>query len=94
VVHEDVVHRIWRENPDLLTQPAAAASADPTLRAFAASLPPTALIADLRQPRVGQGFSWGRFGPRTDVLRAGRERIWAIVPPERKPGFFARLFGR
>jgi cell wall assembly regulator SMI1 len=93
VVHEDVVNRIWRENPDLLTPEAAAASADPTLRGFAASLPPTALIADLRQARVGQGFSWGRYGPKTGLLRAGRERIWAMVPPERKPGFFGRLFG-
>ncbi len=94
VVHEDVVHRLWHENPDLATPAAAGASADPVLREFAASLPPTALIADLRQARLGQGFSWGRYGPKTSLRRAGHERIWSVMPPERTPGFFGRLFGR
>jgi hypothetical protein len=70
-----------------------AESADPALRAFADSLPPTALVVDLRHPQLGQGFSWGRFGPRTAIRRAGEERIWALMPPERKPGLFATLFG-
>lgn len=93
VVHEEVVHRIWRENPDLWTPAALRESPDPALRAFAESLPPTALVADLRQPALGHGFSWGRFGPRTAIQRAGEERIWALMAPERKPGFWASLFG-
>ncbi len=94
VVHEEVVHRIWRENPDLATCLGLRESADAALRAFADSLPPTALVADLRQPRLGQGFSWGRFGPKTTIRRAGEERIWALMPPEGKPGLLARLFAR
>jgi SMI1 / KNR4 family (SUKH-1) len=92
LVHEDVVNRIWRENPDVVTPAALQESADTVLRAFAASLPPTALVADLRQPTLGQGFAWGRFGPKTTVRRAGEERVWALIPPERRLGFFARLF--
>jgi SMI1 / KNR4 family (SUKH-1) len=91
-VHEDVVNRIWQENPNLSTPAALPDSADGVLRDFAASLPPTALVVDLRHPALGQGFSWGRFGPRTSIRRAGQERIWAIIPPERKRGFFASLF--
>jgi hypothetical protein len=92
LVHEDVVNRIWRENPDAMTPAALQNSADSMLRGFAAPLPPTALVVDLRHPALGQGFSWGRFGPKTIVRRAGEERVWAVIPPERRPGLLARLF--
>jgi cell wall assembly regulator SMI1 len=93
-VHEGVVARIWREHPDLITQPAAAASTDPMLRDFAGALTATAMIADLRRPQLGQGFAWGRYGPRTSIERFGTERLWALTPPVQKPGLFARVFGR
>lgn len=93
VVHEDVVHRVWRENPGLESAVVLRESGDAVLREFAGRLPAQALVADLRSPGLGDGFSWGRFGPGTIIERAGEERIWALVPPERKPGFFARLFG-
>jgi hypothetical protein len=92
LVREDVVHRIWRDRPEA-GAPAAAASSDPGLAAFAASLPHAAVIGDLRRAALGDGFAWGRFGPRTDIRRAGHERLWALVPPEPKPGFLRRLFG-
>src|SRR6185312_1663488 len=71
LVHEEIVHRIWRENPDLVSPAAAARRSDAVLASFAASLPPDALIADLRRPAVGQGFAWGRFGAHTGLRRAG-----------------------
>jgi SMI1/KNR4 family protein SUKH-1 len=89
VVREDVVHRIWRDSSEPREPDAAG---DAALRAFADELPPGAVIADLRQPVVGDGFAWGRFGPRTTIRRAGEEHIWAVIPPERKPGFFQRIF--
>jgi len=92
VVHEDVVSRIWRENPDAMTPATLQDSTDTLLRSFAADLPSTALVVDMRRAGLGQGFSWGRFGPRTTVRRAGDERVWALIPPERKPGLLARLF--
>lgn len=93
LVHEDIVRRIWREDPDLMTPAEATATGDIELATFAASLPSSARIADLRNPRLGKGFAWGRHGPRTTLRRAGAERIWAILPPERGAGFLARLFG-
>jgi hypothetical protein len=92
VVHEDVVHRIWRESPDLVPAPELRDAADPVLRAFAASLPPTALVADLRNAALGKGFNWGRFGPKTVIRRAGEERIWAVIPAGRRPGLLGRFF--
>jgi hypothetical protein len=82
-----------QENPGLEPAAELRASADPVLCEFADSLAAEALVVDLREAELGDGFSWGRFGPRTIIERAGRERVWALIPPERKPGFFARLFG-
>ena len=93
VVREDVVHRIWRENPGLKSPSALRDSADPLLRELASTLSAEAFVADLRAPSLGDGFNWGRFGPRTVIHRAGTERVWTLTPPERRPGFLARLFG-
>jgi hypothetical protein len=91
LVREEIVHRIWRES----SAPGRADPAgDAALRTFAAELPRGAVIADLRRPAVGDGFAWGRFGPRTTIRRAGEERIWAVIPPERKPGVLQRIFQR
>jgi cell wall assembly regulator SMI1 len=91
-VRDRAVHRLWRDDAHLQT-PESAARGDAVLRAFAATLPPEARLADLRAARVGDGFAWGRFGPRTEIRRAGGERIWALIPPVPKPGFLRRLFG-
>lgn len=93
-VHEGGVNRIWRENPGLVSQGAALASADPVLREFASTLPAEAMIADLRDARPGDGFSWGRHGPRTEIRRFGTARVWAVLRPPPKPGLLSRLFGR
>jgi cell wall assembly regulator SMI1 len=93
-MHEEEVHRIWRDDSGLLAPAGVAGSEDPVLAGFAATLPADARIADLRRARYGEGFAWGRFGPRTEIRRAGRERLWALIPPERKPGLLRRLFGR
>lgn len=93
-VHEGAVNRIWRENPGLLSQGAALASADPALREFAGTLPAEAMIADLRAARRGDGFSWGRHGPRTEIRRFGTVPMWAVLRPPPKPGLLSRLLGR
>ena len=94
LVHEDVVNRIWSENPYETAPEALRKSPDELVRAFAASLPPSARVVDLRQAALGHGFSWGRFGPRTTIRRAGEARVWALIPPERQPGLLTRLFGK
>ena len=92
-VRDEVVHTIWREHPGAIPAASASADSDPLLRDFAGSLPAGAVITDLRRPALGHGFAWGRFGPRSVVTRAGRERVWAVHAPERRPGLFQRLLG-
>ena len=45
-----------------------------------------------RDAAPGDGFSWGRFGPRTEVRRHGHTRLFAMAPPEKRQrrGLFRR----
>ena len=92
-VHEDRPFRVWRENPGVLDREAALAG-DEDLRAFAAALDDRFVFVDLRSPEVGMGFSWGRYGPRTEIRRHGYQRLFAYARPERKAGLLSRLFAR
>jgi len=76
-VHEELSTRIWRENPDVLTREQALSGGDPNLIRFAESLDDSWLFVDLRNPKLGDGFSWGRYGPKTLNRRFGEERIFA-----------------
>jgi hypothetical protein len=90
-VHEDRLFNVWRDNPGTLEHSAALAS-DEHLSAFAAELDDRFTFVDLRSPSIGMGFSWGRYGPRTDVRRHGHERLFAYAPPDKRPGLLRRLF--
>jgi cell wall assembly regulator SMI1 len=90
-VHEDRCFNVWRDNPGTLERSAALAS-DERLSAFAAELDDRFIFVDLRAPAVGLGFSWGRYGPRTDVRRDGHERLFAYAPREKGAGLLRRLF--
>jgi hypothetical protein len=93
-VHEDRLFAVWRENPGAVEQAAAATSDDEVLAAFAATLDERFLVVDLRGAPVGMGFSWGRFGPRTELRRHGWERVFAYRRPDPRPGLRARLSPR
>ena len=92
-VADDKLFNVWRKNPGVVAQPAAVASTDAELRSFASGLPEHFQIVDLRKVEPGMGFSWGRYGPRTEIQRFGYEKIFAYGKPP-KTGFFAKLFGR
>ncbi len=91
-VHEDRLFDVWRTNPAEIDH-ATALNGDPVLRDFAAGLDDGFAFADLRSPEIGMGFSWGRYGPRTEIRRLGYERVFAYARPEQQPGFLRRLFG-
>jgi hypothetical protein len=90
-VHEDRLFNVWRDNPGTLEHSAALAG-DEGLRAFATELDDRFTFVDLRSCPVGMGFSWGRYGPRTEVRRHGLERLFAYARPEKRPGLLSRLF--
>jgi hypothetical protein len=92
-VADDKLFNVWRKNPGVIEQAAAAASPDAVMRSFASGLPAHFQIVDLRNAALGMGFSWGRYGARTEVRRYGYERVFAYAKPT-STGFFAKLFGR
>ena len=75
---------IWTENPGVLSFAHCIQSSDPEIKTFAESLDETWQIIDLRNPVLGDGFSWGRYGPKTVVKRFGMTRIFALS--EEEPG--------
>jgi len=92
-VHEDRLFNVWKRNPGVITHADALASPEPAIRAFAQTLDANYEIVDLRAPKPGMGFSWGRYGPKTKNCRHGHDPIFAYSKPDRT-GFFARLFGK
>lgn len=91
-VNQDRLYNVWKTNPGTIDQVAALQSPDPALRAFAASLDDRFQIVDMRSPKPGTGFSWGRYGPKTELRRHGEERIFAYAKPPNKPGLLSQLF--
>jgi hypothetical protein len=91
-VHDDRICDVWGKNPGVIDQTTASSSPDAVLRAFATGLRSHFQIVDLRNVEPGMGFSWGRYGPRTEVRRHGFERIFAYAKPPKR-SFFAKLFG-
>jgi hypothetical protein len=86
-VYETFSDRIWRENPCVLSFKQCFTSEDVELKAFAGSLDESWEFADLRNPKLGDGFSWGRYGPKTQNQRYGDSRIFAC----QKKNFGRRL---
>jgi hypothetical protein len=76
-VHETLSDKVWRENPEVLSFEQCLESNDPEIQAFAKSLDPAWWLIDLRNPKPGAGFSWGRYGPKTVIRRFGEQRIFA-----------------
>jgi hypothetical protein len=92
-VHDDRLFDVWRKNPGTITRAAALASTDHELQAFANTLDENFTLVDLRDPKVGMGFSWGRHGPQTIVRRHGSLAIFAYSAPKTR-SLWARLTGR
>ena len=80
-VHEDRLHNVYRTNPGVIPHAEAQNGDDEALSAFAKTLDDDFEIIDLRDPQPGMGFSWGRYGPRTEVRRHGYERLFAYRRP-------------
>lgn len=94
LIKEQYAFQIWQDNPNVIPIEKAVQAGDPDLSNFAKGLDKDFQFIDLRRPRIGDGFSWGRFGPDTEIRRHGEQRLFAYRKAPRKPGFFSKLFGR
>jgi cell wall assembly regulator SMI1 len=89
-VHEDRLFEVWRRNPGVMSHEECRGSVDQELRSFAERLDASFQIVDLREPKIGFGFSWGRYGPQTVVRRHGELPVFAYQKPK---SLLSRLFG-
>ena len=90
-VHEDRLAHVWHTNPGVLSHEQCLSSEDPILSAFARELDESFQIIDLRLAKPGDGFSWGRYGPKTQIQRFGTHAVFAYQKPK---SFISRLLGR
>ncbi len=81
-------HRIWRENP------CEGPPRDESSRSFLEALGSHWRLVDLREARPGDGFSWGKYGPQTEVRRHPELALVALSKPAAKPSLWSRWFGR
>jgi hypothetical protein len=81
-VHEDRLAHVWQTNPGVLSQEQCLRSEDPILSAFAHELDESFQIIDLRLAKPGDGFSWGRYGPKTQIQRFGTHAVFAYQKPK------------
>lgn len=91
-VHDDCLHNVWETNPGVIDQNEGLQSSDPAIRTFAESLDENFQIIDLRGAAPGQGFSWGRYGPNTEIRRYQVSPIFAYKKRVKK-GLLGRIFG-
>jgi SMI1 / KNR4 family (SUKH-1) len=89
-VHEDRPVRVWKTNPGVLPYEQCLHSEDPILSAFARELDESFQIIDLRSAKPGDGFSWGRYGPNTQIRRFGTHAVFASQKPK---SIISRIFG-
>jgi len=92
-VSSAAAHRIWSDDPYLLSRESCQRESDPVLENFCRDLPETFHVADLRALEIGSGFSWGRSGPDTRIERCGSEFLFG-VEIEVKKSFLSRLLKR
>jgi hypothetical protein len=90
-VHKDRLARVWRTNPGVHSREQCLRSEDPILSAFARELDESFQIIDLRLAKPGDGFSWGRYGPRTQIRRFGTHAVFAY---QKRKSIISRLLGR
>lgn len=95
IIHERIVMEIWNDPAGFIEVENARESNDSILREFALSLPGRYVVADLRGKQNKAGFAWGKFGPKIErAVRYETELLWALEKPEKKVGFFSKLFSR
>lgn len=88
IIHEKTVMDIWSEKVGIMEKN----EKDYDFENGQVDLPEMFVVADLTDKPIKTGFSWGKSGPNTKIIRPNDEPIW-IVEKRVKQGFLSRLFG-
>lgn len=87
-IHEKTVLEIWKEKEGIMEKNQKSYN----FSDLKIDLPENYLVADLTNAPIKTGFSWGKFGANTKIIRPTDAAIW-LLEKKVKQGFFAKLFG-
>ena len=87
IIHEKTVIDIWSEKVGIMENN----EKDYDFENGQIELPEIFLIADLSGKPIKTGFSWGKSGPKTKIIRPTDKPIW-IVEKKVKQGLLSKLF--
>ena len=91
---DEAVNKVKAEDPSLISHEVAIRSTDTVIKSFAEKAGDSFQLVDLRRATVGDGFYWGRvIDPDTDMIRDGKDLLFAIRNPPPKKSLLKRLFG-
>lgn len=80
LVADRLVNKVWDLGGVTMDSNTLRESTDDVLRRIAEHAD-DGVVCDLRRARTGDGFAWGRFGPRTIVTRLGHDPVWSLQRP-------------
>lgn len=89
IVQEQTAIEIWNERIGIMEKN----EKDYDFENEQTKFPEAYLIADLTEKPIKTGFSWGKLGANTIVIRPSDKPIW-VVEKRIKQGFLSRLFNR
>jgi len=91
---DEAVNKVKADDPSLISHEAAIRSTDTVIKSFAEKGGGSFQFVDMRRATVGDGFYWGRVNdPDTDIIRDGKNLLFAIRKPLPKKPLLKRLFG-
>lgn len=89
IIHEKIVWDVWDEKTGIMEKN----DKDYDFENTGTELPNVFLVADLTDKPIKAGFPWGKFGPKSKIIRPTEEPVW-IIEKQVKQGFLSRLFNR
>lgn len=87
IILDETVTEIWKEKVGIMEKN----EKDYDFGKGQFELPAIFLVADLTNEPIKTGFSWGRSGPNTIIIRPTDDPIW-IIEKRVKQGFLSKLF--
>lgn len=82
-VHEEAAMEVWHSGGVLVSAAMVRGASDPIMSEVLACASAGSFVADLRSPRIGDGFPWGKFGSDSALSRPTAAPVFIVAPPGR-----------
>jgi hypothetical protein len=86
IIHDNLVYEIWDQKIGIMEKNEKDYEFENNIK-----FPEMFLVADLTNCPIKTGFSWGKSGPNTKIIRPSDEPVW-IVEKRVKQSLLSRIF--